>query len=100
MTSGGFPMNLMMSMMMPKGAFKSMLEGMPGPIEDPKKHVEEWEQVLGWDFKAWTSAHDPPTICGPDMNGDDIKAAIRESLHRSGEDDPTGARLKWNIKHR
>jgi hypothetical protein len=97
---GGFPLSLMMKMMMPKGAFKSTLEGQPGPVADSKVHAEEWEAVLAWDIKAWTTSHDPPTICGPDMSGDEIKAAVRESLARSGEDDPTGARLKWNVKHK
>jgi hypothetical protein len=100
MKSGGFPVGMMMKMMMPAGAFKSALEGAPAPIADSAKHSQEWEAVLDWDLKAWTSCHDPPTICGPDLSGEQIKAAIRESLARSGEDDPTGARLKWNIKNR
>jgi hypothetical protein len=97
---GGFPMSLMFSIMMPKGSFKSALEGHPGPIADSKVHADEWAAVLGWEIKAWTSAHDPPTVCGPNLPGDEIKRLVRESIHRSGEDDPTGARLKWNIKHR
>ena len=99
MSTGGFPLNLMMSMLMPKGAFKSLLEGMPLPIDDAKKHAEAWQAVLAWDFEAWTSSHDPPTICGPDLSGDEIKQLIRASLGRTGEDDPTGSRLKWNQKH-
>ena len=98
--AGGFPMSLLMNMMMPKGAFNSSLEGQPGPIADPKVHAEEWNMVLAWDIRAWTTAHDPPTICGPDMSGPQLKEAIRASLARSGEDDPTGARLKWNVKHK
>ena len=93
------PLNLMMKLMMKPGDFKSTLEGQPGPIADSKLHLEEWELVLTWDIKAWTSAHNPVSICGPDLSGDEIKKAIRESLSRSGEDDPTGARLKWNIKN-
>ena len=96
---GGFPMAMMMDMMMPKGSFKSELEGQPGPIADSKKHLDEWNMVLGWPIRAWTTAHNPPTVVGPDISGDEIKAAIRASLQRSGEDDPTGARLKWNVKH-
>jgi len=97
---GGFPMGLMMGMMMPKGAFVSSLEGQPGPIADPKVHAEEWQRVLGWDMRAWTTAHNPPTVCGPDLSGPQLKEAIAASLARSGEDDPTGARLKWNVKHK
>jgi hypothetical protein len=99
LNAGGFPMNLMFSMMMPKGSFKSALEGQPGPIADPAVHASTWESVLQWDIKAWTSAHDPPMVCGPDLDGDGIKQAVRESIHRSGEDDPTGASLKWTKKH-
>ncbi len=29
------------------------------------------------------------------MSTDELKAAIRESLARTGEDDPTGARLEY-----
>jgi hypothetical protein len=100
MQMGGFPMSLMMKMMMPKGKFVSNFEGDAGPIADPKIHAAEWETVLAWDIRAWTSAHNPPTVCGPDLSGEAIKAAVRESIHRTGEDDPTGARLKWNIKHK
>jgi hypothetical protein len=100
MPMGGFPMSLMFSMMMPKGSFKSTLEGQPGPIADAEIHAAEWAAVLDWNIKAWTSAHDPPTVCGPNLPGDEIKRLVRESIHRSGEDDPTGARLKWNVKHR
>ena len=89
----------MMKLMMKPGYFKSTLEGQPGPIADSKLHLEEWELVLAWDIKAWTSAHNPVSICGPDLSGDEIKKAIRESLSRSGEDDSTGGRLKWNIKN-
>jgi hypothetical protein len=98
--AGGFPMNFLMGMMMPKGKFVSWLEGNPGPIADSKIHLEEWEMVLSWDIRAWTSCHNPPAICGPDLNGEQIKEAVRQSLHRTGEDDPTGARLKWNIKNK
>jgi hypothetical protein len=98
---GPFPIGFMLKMMMMKpGAFRSMLEAAPGPIADSKAHCDAWESVLSWDIGAWTTAHDPPTVCGPDMNGDEIKAAIRASLKRSGEDDPSGARLKWNIKNK
>jgi hypothetical protein len=97
--SGGFPMNVLMSMMMPKGKFASLFEGQPGPIADSKIHAAEWKMVLDWDLRAWTTAHNPPTICGPDLSGADLKAAIRASIARTGEDDPTGARLKWNMKH-
>ena len=38
--------------------------------------------------------------CGPDMSSDELKQAIRDSLARTGEDDPTGQSLKWNKKHR
>lgn len=100
LSMGGFPVSWLFSMMMPKGSFRSTLEGQPGPIADSKIHAEEWAAVLGWDIKAWTSAHDPPTVCGPNLSGEEIKRLVRESLQRSGEDDPTGARLKWNIKHR
>lgn len=99
LSSGGFIVNFMMSLMMPKGAFRSMLEGTPAPIADPRVHAEEWQRVLDWPVRAWTSAHDPPTVCGPDLDGEQIKQAVRDSIHKSGEDDPTGARLKWNIKH-
>jgi hypothetical protein len=99
MKAGGFPLNLMMKMMMPKGVFRSSLEGQPGPIADPAAHAAQWEMVLGWDVKAWTTAHDPPGVGGPDCEGEEIKAMVRASIHRSGEDDPTGKRLKWNIKH-
>ena len=97
--AGPFPLNLMMKLMMKPGDFKSTLEGQPGTIADSKLHLEEWELVLAWDIKAWTSAHNPVSICGPDSSGDEIKKAIRESLSRSGEDDSTGGRLKWNIKN-
>jgi hypothetical protein len=100
MKAGGFPMNIMMGLMMPKGKFVSFFEGNPGPVADSKIHAEEWEAVLDWDIRAWTSSHNPPTICGPDMSGTEIKKAVRESLHRTGEDDPTGSRLKWNIKNK
>jgi hypothetical protein len=100
MRTGGFPMNLIMSMtLMSKGAFKSLFESQPGPIADPSVHVAEWEEVLGWDIQAWTTCHNPPTIIGPQMSGEEIKAAIRKSLARTGEDDPTGMRLKWTRKH-
>jgi hypothetical protein len=99
MKSGGFPVGLMMSMMMPKGAFKSALEGQAAPIADSAVHAATWDRLLDWDIKAWTSPHDPPRVSGPDLDGDAIKQLIRESLQRSGEDDPTGARLKWNIKN-
>jgi hypothetical protein len=99
LADGGFPMNLMMSLMSPKGTFKSMLETQAGPIADPAEHVARWQAVLDWDIKAWTCFHDPPTVCGPDLDGETIKQKIRESLQRSGEDDPTGARLKWTKKH-
>jgi hypothetical protein len=56
--------------------------------------------VLSWDFKAWTSSHDPPNVCGPELSADEIKQLVREALHRTGEDDPTGAQLKWNVKHK
>jgi hypothetical protein len=98
--NGGFPVGLMFSMMMPKGKFVSNLEGMPGPIADSKIHADEWKLVLDWDMRAWTSAHNPPTVVGPDMSGDELKTTIRASLARSGEDDPSGARLKWNVKNR
>lgn len=100
MTMGGFPVSWMFSIMMPKGSFRSTLEGQPGPIADSKLHADAWSAVLDWDIKAWTSAHDPPTVCGPNLPGNEIKRLVRESIHRSGEDDPTGARLKWNLKHR
>ena len=39
--------------------------------------------------------------CGASMgSGADIKAAVRASLARTGEDDPTGQRLAWNRKHK
>jgi hypothetical protein len=100
MRAAPFPMNLMMLMMMPKGAFVSGLEGNPGPIADSRVHADEWNLVLGWDIRAWTGAHNPPTVVGPDLSGAEIKQAIRASIARTGEDDPTGARLKWNIKNR
>jgi hypothetical protein len=100
MSFGGFPMSLMFSMMMPKGSFRSELEGQPGPIADSRIHCDEWNMVLDWDMRAWTGAHNPPTVIGPDMSGAQLKEAIRASLHKTGEDDPTGARLKWNIKHK
>jgi hypothetical protein len=98
MANGGFPINLMMKFMMPAGKFVSNLEGMPCPIADPAKHVEEWEMVLAWDMKAWTSAHNPPTVIGPPLSGEELKAAIRQSLARTGEDDPTGKRLKKQLE--
>jgi hypothetical protein len=101
MKMGGFPMSIMMKMMMfPKGVFKSTYEGPASPIADSAAHWDQWQKVLEWDMKAWTSAHNTPTICGPEMTGDEPKAAIRESLKRSGEDDPSGASLKWNKKHK
>jgi len=100
MPMGGFPMGLMFEMMMPKGSFKSNLEGQPGPIADSKIHFDEWNMVLDWPIRVWTSAHNPPTVVGPDLSGEQIKQEIRASLARSGEDDPTGARLKWNLKHK
>jgi hypothetical protein len=98
--TGGFPMGVLMSMMMPKGKFVSMFEGQPGPIADSRVHADEWRMVLDWDIRAWTTAHNIPTVCGPDLSGLELKEAIVASLARTGEDDPTGARLKWNIKHR
>jgi hypothetical protein len=56
--------------------------------------------VLDWDIRAWTTSHNGPTIVGPDLSGAELKQAIRASLAKTGEDDPTGARLKWNIKHK
>jgi hypothetical protein len=97
---GGFPLSLMFAMMMPKGTFKSSLEDQPGPVADSKVHAASWAAVLDWDIRAWTSAHDPPTVCGPKLPGAEIKRLVRESIHRSGEDDPSGARLKWNLKKR
>jgi hypothetical protein len=96
----GFPMNLMFSMMMPKGAFVSAFESNPAPIADSRAHVEAWNMVLDWDIRAWTTSHNGPTIVGPDLSGAELKQAIRASLAKTGEDDPTGARLKWNIKHK
>jgi hypothetical protein len=37
---------------------------------------------------------------GPDLGGGELKRAIRASLARTGEDDPSGVRLKWNRKHK
>lgn len=99
MKRGGFPMSFLFKMILKKGQFVSSLEGQPAPIADSKIHAEAWEAVLAWELKAWTSCHNPPQVIGPDMTGTEIKEAVRASLHRSGEDDPTGARLKWNIKH-
>jgi hypothetical protein len=87
-----------MRLMTPPGSFTSMLESQPQPIADPERHVQTWKQVLAWDLAAWTTSHDPPGVGGPPWSGDAIKQAIRESLARTGEDDPTGARLKWNRK--
>lgn len=92
--AGGFPMNLMMKMMMPAGKFVSAMESMPCPIADPAVHAAEWEAVLEWDIRAWTTAHNPVTVVGPPLSGRELKAAIRASLARTGEDDPSGARLK------
>jgi hypothetical protein len=99
LNGGGFPLSIMFNMMMPAGSFKSALEGQPGPIADPEVHASTWSAVLDWDIKAWTSCHDVPTVCGPDVDGDGIKELVRASLARSGEDDPTGGRLKWTKKH-
>jgi len=55
--------------------------------------------MLSWDIKAWTSAHNPVSIYAADLSRNEIKKTIRESLGRSGEDDPTGGRLKWDIKN-
>ena len=99
MQDGGFPLNIMLKFLLPDGSFKSAFEGQPQPIADPKVHAQEWDAVLNWDIRHWTSCHNPPQICGPDMSGDEIKAAVRASLARTGEDDPTGQRLKWNQKH-
>ena len=100
MQNGGFPLNILFRFLNPPGTFKSALEGQPAPVADPKIHAEEWQAVLDWDIRAWTSCHNPPRVCGPDMSGEEIKAAVRASIARSGEDDPTGARLKWNIKNK
>ena len=59
---GGFPVSWLFSMMMPKGSFRSSLEGQPAPIADSKLHAETWARVLDWNIKAWTSAHDPPRV--------------------------------------
>jgi hypothetical protein len=98
MQNGGFPLNILLKFLLPDGAFKSALEGQPAPIADSVVHAAEWEAVLDWDIRHWTSCHNPPQIGGPDLSGDDIKTAVRASLARSGEDDPTGNRLKWNQK--
>jgi hypothetical protein len=99
MQDGGFPLNIILKLLLPDGTFKSAFEGQPAPIADSKIHAAEWEAVLDWDIRHWTSCHNPPQVHGPDMSGDDIKAAVRASLARTGEDDPTGQRLKWNKKH-
>jgi len=96
---GRFPMSVLASFLLPKGAFDSNLLTQPAPLHDPAEHVRQWETVLAWPFEAWTSFHDRPTICGPDENGAELKRLIRKSLARTGEDDPTGARLIWNKKH-
>jgi|GEM_PF-1926347 len=96
---GGFPMNVLFKMLLKKGQFVSSLEGQPQPIADSKIHLQEWETVLAWDLRAWTSCHNPPTVVGPPLSPKELKEAIRASLARTGEDDPTGARLKWNIKN-
>ena len=89
----------MMKLMMKPGDFKSNLEGQPSPIADSKLLLEQWELILSWDIKAWTSAHNPVSNYGADLSRNEMKKTIRESLGRSGEDDPTVARLKWNIKN-
>lgn len=99
MQSGGFPLNILLKILLPDGSFKSALEGQPAPIADSKVHAEEWEAVLDWDIRHWTSCHNPPQVVGPNLSGEEIKAAVRASLARTGEDDPTGKRLKWNKKH-
>ena len=96
---GGFPLNILLKFLIPDGSFKSTFEGQPQPVANSKIHAEEWDAVLDWDIHYWTSCHNPPQICGPEMSGDEIKAAVRASLARTGEDDPTGQRLKWNRKH-
>jgi hypothetical protein len=98
MENGGFPLNILLKILLPDGSFKSALEGQPAPIADSKIHATEWQAVLDWDIQHWTSCHNPPQVCGPNMGGEEIKAAIRASLARSGEDDPTGQQLKWNKK--
>lgn len=98
--NGGFPANVLMRLMMPPGTFKSALELQPAPVVDAAKHAAAWESVLQWDVEAWATAHDPPTVSGPPMSGEEITAAVRASVQRSGEDDPTGARLLYNRKHR
>jgi hypothetical protein len=100
MKLGGFPMGFFMNMGMPPGSFKSALEMQAQPIADSQKHWDEWQMVLDWDFSHWVTCHDPPQVSGPPGGGEAIKAMIRASLAKSGEDDPTGARLKWNKKHK
>jgi len=93
LAAGPFPVGLIFKMMMPAGRFVSNLESAPCPIADPAAHAQQWQMVLDWDMVAWTSAHNPPTVLGPDLSRAELKAAIRASLARTGEDDPTGTRL-------
>ncbi|CAM9793859.1 unnamed protein product, partial [Heterosigma akashiwo] len=95
-----FPLNLMMKkMLMARGKFNSLYENEPAPFQSIAKHVQEWEMVLGWDFKDWTSSHNPPTVIGPgqaeQLHPAVLKKRIRQSLRRTGEDDPSGRSLKF-----
>eukprot|EP00303_Exanthemachrysis_gayraliae_P010150 CAMPEP_0206023998 /NCGR_PEP_ID=MMETSP1464-20131121/37444_1 /ASSEMBLY_ACC=CAM_ASM_001124 /TAXON_ID=119497 /ORGANISM="Exanthemachrysis gayraliae, Strain RCC1523" /LENGTH=43 /DNA_ID= /DNA_START= /DNA_END= /DNA_ORIENTATION= len=38
------------------------------------------------------------SVCGPDLDAPELKRLIRESIRRTGEDDPTGERLVYNKK--
>lgn len=98
MQNGGFPLNILLKFVLSDGSFKSAFEGAPAPVADSKIHAQEWEAVLDWDIEYWTSCHNPPRVCGPKLSGADIKAAVRASIARTGEDDPSGARLTWNKK--
>lgn len=93
---GGGIMSVIMNKTLPPGDFKSTLE-IKQPVTDPAAHAAEWEAVLEWPVIAeWTTAHNPPQICGPAGGDRVIKQLIRESLKRSGELDPTGAALLIN----
>lgn len=80
----------MLGALLKPGTFKSSMEDNATPIADPALHAATWEHVLSWPICAWTTAHDPPRVCGPDWTGDAIKDAIRASLAKTGELDPTG----------
>lgn len=97
LSTGAFPLNLVFKLLVKNGVFKSSMEDNATPLGDIALHVQTWEKILAWPIRAWTTAHDPVKVCGPDASGKEIKELIRASLARTDELDPTGQTYKGKV---